>query len=51
LKAMELELQSFKTTEGKPYNLIPLPMADAVYEKDERLPATYANFLIITGQY
>jgi len=49
LKAMELELQSFKTTEGKSYNLIPLPMADAVYEKDERLPATYANFLIING--
>jgi len=29
--------------------LIPLPMADAVYEDGERLPATYANFLIING--
>jgi agmatine/peptidylarginine deiminase len=24
-------------------------MADAVYEEGERLPATYANFLIING--
>ncbi|HOI80615.1 MAG TPA: agmatine deiminase family protein, partial [Petrimonas sp.] len=36
-----------KTTEGKPYRLIPLPMADAVYHDGYRLPATYANFLII----
>jgi len=38
LKAMELELQSFKTTEGKSYNLIPLPMADAVYERMNGFP-------------
>ncbi|MCE5332298.1 MAG: agmatine deiminase family protein [Bacteroidales bacterium] len=49
LKAMELELQSFKTPKGKPYNLIPLPMTDVVYEQDKRLPATYANFLIVNG--
>ena len=47
LKAMEKELQSFVTEEGKPYKLIPLPMADAVYAKGYRLPATYANFLVI----
>jgi len=49
LKKMELELLAFKTLEGKPYLLIPLPMTDAVYEDGERLPATYANFLIING--
>lgn len=47
LKLMEQELLSFKTLEGKPYDLIPLPMAEPVYEGEERLPATYANFLII----
>lgn len=49
LKKMEKELQSFSTLGIKSsYNLIPLPMADAVYDEDgERLPATYANFLII----
>jgi agmatine/peptidylarginine deiminase len=47
LRAMEQELQTFQTLSNKPYNLIPLPMADAVYEDGERLPATYANFLII----
>jgi agmatine/peptidylarginine deiminase len=49
LAAMEKELKLFTTNEGKPYDLIPLPMADAVYEAGERLPATYANFLILNG--
>ena len=47
LRAMEQELQAFVTSSGDPYRLIPLPMADAVYEEGERLPATYANFLIL----
>lgn len=47
LQKMEAQLQTFKTEEGDPYTLISLPMCDAVYnEKGERLPATYANFLI-----
>jgi len=46
---MEKELRAFRTLEGKPYRLIPLPMAEAVYDAGERLPATYANFLIING--
>ncbi len=47
LQKMEAQLQSFRTKEGKPYTLIPLPMTDAIYnDKQERLPATYANFLI-----
>lgn len=49
LSAMEQELRSFVTDEGKPYRLIPLPMADAFFEEGYRLPATYANFLIING--
>jgi agmatine/peptidylarginine deiminase len=49
LAQMEQELQKFKTPDGKPYRLIPLPMAEPVYEEGERLPATYANFLIING--
>ncbi|WP_373552888.1 agmatine/peptidylarginine deiminase [Haliscomenobacter sp.] len=48
LRAMEKELQAFTTVEGKPYQLIPLPMATACFAEDgHRLPATYANFLII----
>jgi agmatine/peptidylarginine deiminase len=49
LSLMEQELQKFHTADGKPYRLIPLPMAEAVYEEGLRLPATYANFLIING--
>lgn len=47
LKKMKKELRQFKNLEGRYYRLIPLPMADEVYFEDERLPATYANFLII----
>jgi len=49
LLLMEQELQSFQTLDGNAYKLVPLPMADAVYREGERLPATYANFLIING--
>ena len=49
LSLMEEELKKFKTTDGKPYRFIPLPMAEAVYYEEQRLPATYANFLIING--
>ena len=47
LSSMEAELQWLKTDGGQPYRLIALPMAEAVYHEGERLPATYANFLII----
>lgn len=47
LQLMENELKAFKTKEGNPYQLIPLPMADPVYDGEDRLPATYANYLII----
>lgn len=47
LEAMEIELKEMRTAEGKPYNLIPLPLPNAVYDvSGNRLPATYANFLI-----
>jgi agmatine/peptidylarginine deiminase len=49
LTAMERELQAFRTADGLPYTLIPLPMADEVFFNGKHLPATYANFLIING--
>lgn len=51
LKAMEKQLQSFTNYAGKPYNLIPLPWPRPQFAKSDghRLPATYANFLIING--
>ncbi len=48
LQKMEEQLYTFRTAEGKPYRLLPLPLPDAVFDEDgERLPATYANFLVI----
>lgn len=47
LKKMEEEVALFRTLKGERYNLIALPMAEAVYEDEYRLPATYANFLIM----
>ena len=47
LREMERELQSFRTIGGQPYRLLPLPLPDPVVEDGQRLPATYANFLIL----
>ncbi len=49
LELMEQQLRSFTTTDGKAYRLLPLPMPDAIFEDGERLPATYANFLIMNN--
>jgi agmatine deiminase len=50
LKEMERELQSFVAADGQPYRLVALPWPKARHDEDgRRLPATYANFLIING--
>ena len=48
LKAMEDELKQFRNRQGQAYKLVPLPLPSAIYDSQgQRLPATYANFLII----
>ncbi len=47
LKQMEAELHALRDIEGEPFKLIALPMCSPVWYEGERLPATYANFLII----
>ncbi len=50
LKLMEAELQAFRSPDGSPYRLVALPWPKARFDEDaHRLPATYANFLIING--
>jgi agmatine/peptidylarginine deiminase len=50
LRQMETELQSFRTLDGRPYRLVALPMPDAIFDDEGlRLPATYANFLVVNG--
>ncbi len=49
LDAMEKELKEMKTLDGRPYTLIPLPLPDACTWEGDRLPATYANFLIVNN--
>lgn len=50
LQAMKQELEACTTIDGKPYNLIPLPMTPAIFDEDgNRIPATYANFLIMNS--
>lgn len=46
LQKMKKQLEGFTTIDGKPYNLIPLPLPSAKYKDGQRLGATYANFLI-----
>lgn len=48
LLLMEKELEALRKTDGETYNLLPLPMGDPMYDENgERLPVSYANFLII----
>lgn len=50
LNKMEQELKALRTCDNEAFNLIPLPMPIACFNQEgERLPATYANFLIING--
>lgn len=50
LKKMEDQLQQLTDQQNQPFKLVALPFPDAVYDEEgERLPATYANFLIING--
>ena len=49
LRLMEEQLKTFRTIDGRPYRLLKLPMPRPIYDGDDRLPATYANFLIING--
>lgn len=50
LAKMEEELKDLTNIKGIPFKLVPLPWPDACYAADgHRLPATYANFLIING--
>ena len=47
LLKMRAQLTLFRTPEGRPYNLIELPLPDPIYDSNGmRLPATYANYLI-----
>lgn len=49
-RAMEAQLRTFTTISGRSYRLVPLPIPAPIYSEDgDRLPATYANFLIVNG--
>lgn len=50
LRLMRQQLEEFRTRDGRPYRLLELPLpAPKLDREDRRLPATYANFLIINN--
>ncbi|MEC9481807.1 MAG: agmatine deiminase family protein [Halomonas sp.] len=51
LAAMEEELRALRQSNGAPYRLVALPWPKPCFDPEDghRLPATYANFLIING--
>lgn len=50
LQRMEEQLQTFRTVDNRPFRLLPLPWPQATFDVEgDRLPATYANFLIINA--
>jgi len=50
LQAMVEEIRAFRTRYGRPYRTVALPWPMARFDEEgTRLPATYANFLVING--
>lgn len=50
LKNMEEQLRALRTATGGRYQLVPLPMPKPIFDEEgRRLPANYANFLVING--
>lgn len=49
LMLMEEELKTLRTLDGRPYRLLKLPLPRPIYDGEDRLPATYANYLVING--
>jgi len=50
LQAMQCELQAFRDARGQAYRLLALPWPQPQLDKHgQRLPASYANFLVING--
>ena len=50
LMKMEDDLKGLTDVGGNHYHLIKLPMPDAIFDEISRLPATYANFLVMNHQ-
>jgi agmatine/peptidylarginine deiminase len=46
---MEEQLRSMRTKDVKAYQLLKLPTPHPIYDDGERLPATYANFVVLNG--
>jgi len=50
LRAMAAELAALRRADGRPYRLVPLPLPRPIRDDTgRRLPATYANFLILNS--
>ena len=47
LLKMRAQLSMFRNIDGEPYNLVELPFPSPIFDENgERLPATYANYLV-----
>ncbi len=50
LMKMEEQLKLFTDADGNHYHLVKLPLPEPIYDEISRLPATYANFLVMNHQ-
>lgn len=50
LRLMKQQLRTLRTLDDRPYRLMKLPMPRPLFDEEgQRLPATYANFLVMNG--
>lgn len=50
LQKMQEELRGFRDCFGNPFTLVALPFCEPLYYDGERLPASYANFLVLQNR-
>ena len=49
LALLDAQVKALRTLNGEPYRCLRLPIPKAIYDGTDRLPATYANFLVLNG--
>jgi agmatine deiminase len=49
LQAMWQELTALRDLEDRPFTIVPLPIPQPKFVGEQRLPASYCNFLIVNG--
>ena len=49
LRSVRKQLDALRDQDGRPFEIVEIPMPDPVEHDGQRLPATYVNFYFVNG--